>query len=264
MLMRRLQLKTTKSIRRLLPFKHLDRDEFEALVDELKMARFEDGEPICIEGEEGLDFHIVVDGEVTVWKWSEDEQRDVEIVTLGVGATFGEMALLRIDGKRTASVIAKGPVRTFKLARRKFRALLSSRSLQVIEYELNKFDKENKRKTTKFREDPSGLNEDQDGIRMSDQDKELAKLADLRKQLVDARREAERKENELKRLAEIDDNERKRIMSHPMYNESFAVVDSALKYAINRRSQRAAFRSGAAHIRDFNERRSTQDLDSFA
>ena len=112
------------------------------------MARFEDGEPICIEGEEGLDFHIVVDGEVTVWKWSEDEQRDVEIVTLGVGATFGEMALLRIDGKRTASVIAKGPVRTFKLARRKFRALLSSRSLVI---EANKFDKENKRKTTKFR-----------------------------------------------------------------------------------------------------------------
>ena len=38
---------------------------------------------------------------------------------------------------------------------------------------------------------------------MSDQDKELAKLT-----CRDARREAEQKENELKRLAEIDDNER--------------------------------------------------------
>ena len=243
---RRLQLKTTRSIRKLLPFQYLDRNEFEKLIDELKIANFEDGDAICIEGEEGNDFYIMVDGEVTVYQWSEDEQRDVEIVTLGMGATFGEMALLRLDGKRTASVIAKGDVRAFTLDRRKFRALLSSRSLQVLEYELNKFDKENKKKTTKLSDSSKeDLDLDRYGMHVSEQDKELQKLADLRSQLIEARRQAQRMEEEEKRLSDIRAREHERIRSHPLYAESSVVVEKAVAFAMNMRTRRANIKSSA-------------------
>ena len=68
---------------------------------------------------------------------------------------------------------------------------------------------------------------DEHGIHISEQDKELQKLADLRSQLVEARREKQKIEEEQKRISDIRSLERERIESHPLYAESSIIVENA-------------------------------------
>jgi CRP/FNR family transcriptional regulator, cyclic AMP receptor protein len=78
----------------------------------------EEGKVLTREGLSGSEFFVIVDGEVSVMK---DGQ---EIRTLGPGDFFGEIALLE-DTPRTATVVAKTPLRFFVLTRRSFRSLLA-------------------------------------------------------------------------------------------------------------------------------------------
>jgi hypothetical protein len=85
-------------------------------------------------------------------------------------------------------------------------------------------------------------------------------LADLRKQLMDARRETQRKEDEQERLADLDGLERERIASHPLYDESIALVERAMAFAVKERSQRAVFRSGAVRATEASMREALRKI----
>jgi CRP/FNR family transcriptional regulator, cyclic AMP receptor protein len=78
----------------------------------------EAGKVLTREGQSGSEFFVIVDGEVSVTKNGQ------EIRTLGPGDFFGEIALLE-DTPRTATVVAKTPLRFFVLTRRSFRSLLA-------------------------------------------------------------------------------------------------------------------------------------------
>jgi CRP-like cAMP-binding protein len=78
----------------------------------------EEGKVLTREGQSGSEFFVIVDGDVSVTKNGQ------EIRTLGPGDFFGEIALLE-DTPRTATVVAKTPLRFFVLTRRSFRSLLA-------------------------------------------------------------------------------------------------------------------------------------------
>jgi CRP/FNR family cyclic AMP-dependent transcriptional regulator len=99
-------------------FKGLSRGELIALAKLTEDLEVGEGKVLTREGDTGSEFFVIVDGDVSVMK---DGQ---EIRTLGPGDFFGEIALLE-DTPRTATVIAKTPLRFFVLTRQAFRSLLA-------------------------------------------------------------------------------------------------------------------------------------------
>ena len=81
----------------------------------LKERRFEAGREIVTEGEGGIAFFIILDGEATVLVGGEERR------TLGPGDCFGETALLVPDERRTATVRAATDVRAATMAAWEFR-----------------------------------------------------------------------------------------------------------------------------------------------
>ena len=99
-------------------FQNLSRNELIALAKLTEDLEVGEGKVLTREGESGSEFFVIVDGEVSVTK---DGQ---EIRTLASGDFFGEIALLE-DTPRTATVIAKTPLRFFVLTRQAFRSMLA-------------------------------------------------------------------------------------------------------------------------------------------
>ena len=99
-------------------FEGLSRGELLELAKVTEDMEVEEGKVLTREGQSGSEFFVIVDGEVSVTK---DGQ---EIRTLGPGDFFGEIALLE-DTPRTATVVAKTPLRFFVLTRRSFRSMLA-------------------------------------------------------------------------------------------------------------------------------------------
>jgi putative peptide zinc metalloprotease protein len=106
-------------LRQLPAFETLEPDEAGELLSHGGWVSFPPGEAIVTEGEAGDAFYAIVAGQVDVFE--HDRYRR----TLGPGAHFGELALLH-DVPRTATVVAKTPVRAFRLERRGFDRLLAS------------------------------------------------------------------------------------------------------------------------------------------
>src|SRR5262245_6418762 len=77
------------------------------------------GDQLCVEGQPGDDFFVVVDGtaEATV--------DGDPLGELGAGSFFGEMALID-GGDRTATVTAKTPMKLLVLSRHDFNEMLSN------------------------------------------------------------------------------------------------------------------------------------------
>jgi hypothetical protein len=124
---RQKKIRMLKSVPLLAP---LSETELLALADVCSEARFEHGEAIITQGEPGNHFYIVEKGNVFVTK---SEQPDQELLELGVGAFFGERALLseKLGEPRAANVWARGAVLCFSVARADFNTHLGS--LQVRE-----------------------------------------------------------------------------------------------------------------------------------
>ena len=106
------------ALRRAPLFSELSRGELEELAKVTEDLEVEAGKVLCREGETAREFFVIVEGEVSVSKDGE------EIRTLGPGDFFGEIALLQ-DVRRTATVMAKTPLRFFVLTRQGFRSLVS-------------------------------------------------------------------------------------------------------------------------------------------
>ena len=101
-------------------FSDLDERDLESLSDEFSERRFAAGDKIALEGEGGLMFFVVEEGELSV------EQHGEPVATLGPGSSFGEIAL--IDRRpRTATVTAVSEVKAYGLPVFVFRPFVEAR-----------------------------------------------------------------------------------------------------------------------------------------
>ena len=101
-------------------FSDLDERDLESLADEFSERRFSAGEKIALEGEGGLMFFVVEEGELSV------EQHGEPVANLGPGSSFGEIAL--IDRRpRTATVTAVSEVKAYGLPVFVFRPFVEAR-----------------------------------------------------------------------------------------------------------------------------------------
>lgn len=112
-------LQSVNEVRALPVFTTLEPDEAAELLGSGRWVSFAPGSAIVRQGEVGDAFFALATGQVDVY---EDERL---IRTMGAGSHFGELALL-YDVPRTATVIAKTPVRAFRLERAGFDRLVAS------------------------------------------------------------------------------------------------------------------------------------------
>ena len=123
-------------IRRAPLFSHGSRKELEAIAaiaDEIDLPK---NKTLIREGERGREFFIILEGQADVKKGRR------AIRTMSTGDFFGEIALIA-NTPRTATVVAKTPLRTLVITDRAFRALmdkmpeLQGKVMQVLAERLN-------------------------------------------------------------------------------------------------------------------------------
>ncbi len=110
-------LQAVQELSELPVFAHLEADERSELLHHGAWVNFAPGEHVIEQGGMGDAFYAVRSGQLDV------SQDGVKVRTLGPGAYFGEIALL-LDSPRTAAVVARTPVRAFRLDREGFDALV--------------------------------------------------------------------------------------------------------------------------------------------
>jgi CRP-like cAMP-binding protein len=91
--------------------------ELKRLANVLRESRFNEGEAITTEGQSGIGFFIIEDGEASV------ALRGEIVRTLGPGDHFGEIALID-EGPRSATVTASTDMRCRGMASWEFRAFV--------------------------------------------------------------------------------------------------------------------------------------------
>lgn len=104
-------------LRRVPLFSDLDRRELDDIASAMKQRTFQAGQQIAVEGESGVGFFVIEDGEAKVTIGGEDRR------TLGPGDYFGEVALIT-HGARTATVTADTELRTYAMTFWDFRPLV--------------------------------------------------------------------------------------------------------------------------------------------
>jgi CRP-like cAMP-binding protein len=83
----------------------------------MKERTFNEGDTISTEGQSGIGFFIIDEGEAAVSVGGEER------TTLGHGDYFGEIALID-DGARTATITAKSPLKCYGITSWEFRPLV--------------------------------------------------------------------------------------------------------------------------------------------
>ena len=83
----------------------------------MKERTFNEGDTIAKEGQSGIGFFIIGEGEAAVSVGGEER------ATLGHGDYFGEIALID-DGARTATITAKTPLKCYGITSWEFRPLV--------------------------------------------------------------------------------------------------------------------------------------------
>jgi CRP-like cAMP-binding protein/Zn-dependent protease len=111
-------LQAVAELRRLPAFATLEPDELSEVLEHGRWVNIAPGETIVEEGEVGDAFYAIRSGQVDV------SQEGAFVRTMGPGDHFGEIALLQ-DVPRTATVIARTPVRAFRLDREGFDRLVA-------------------------------------------------------------------------------------------------------------------------------------------
>jgi CRP/FNR family transcriptional regulator, cyclic AMP receptor protein len=98
-------------------FSDLDKRELQGLVSSMKERTFDQGDTIAVEGQSGVGFFIIEEGEATITVKGEER------ATLGHGDYFGEVALID-DGERTATITAKTPLKCYGITSWEFKPLV--------------------------------------------------------------------------------------------------------------------------------------------
>jgi len=96
----------------------LEEQELKAIASLSKEMSFREGEAIVKEGDAGLGFYVILEGEALV------KRRNKTLAKLQRGSFFGEMALLD-DQPRSADVVATEPTKCLVLLRWNFWSLVS-------------------------------------------------------------------------------------------------------------------------------------------
>jgi CRP/FNR family transcriptional regulator, cyclic AMP receptor protein len=104
-------------IRQVPLFSELDKRELQGLSSSMKERTFKAGDTIASEGQSGIGFFVIEDGEASVSVGGQER------ASLGPGDHFGEVALID-DGARTATVTAKSDLRTYGITSWEFRPLV--------------------------------------------------------------------------------------------------------------------------------------------
>jgi CRP-like cAMP-binding protein len=89
-------------------FDELDPEDIRLLAGAGKERTVEQGRELLREGESGVGFHVILEGEAVVTRGGEEVSR------LGQGAFFGEIALIG-EQARAASVTAATPIRLLSI-----------------------------------------------------------------------------------------------------------------------------------------------------
>lgn len=104
-------------IRQVPLFSELDKRELQGLASSMKERVFKAGDTIASEGQTGIGFFVIEEGEAGVSVGGQER------ASLGPGDHFGEVALID-DGARTATVTAKSDLRTYGITSWEFRPLI--------------------------------------------------------------------------------------------------------------------------------------------
>ncbi len=106
-------------LRRVPLFADLSKRELDQLARTGRVVDHAEGHTVVTEGEKGVGFHLILDGEARVTK------KGRTVAKLGAGQWFGEVSMID-GGPRTATVIAGTALRTFGVASWDFHPLLKS------------------------------------------------------------------------------------------------------------------------------------------
>jgi CRP/FNR family transcriptional regulator, cyclic AMP receptor protein len=94
-------------------FSSLSSRQIRGLASDAKERKYSDGEFVVRQGELGVGFYLVLDGQVEV------RRKNRRLAILGPGQFFGEMALFDAE-RRTADVVAVGPAHCLVLSKWEF------------------------------------------------------------------------------------------------------------------------------------------------
>jgi CRP-like cAMP-binding protein len=98
-------------------FSDLEGRELNNIAESMKRRTFSPGQQIAVEGESGVGFFVIEDGEAKVTVGGNEVRR------LGAGDYFGEIALIS-QGARTATVTADSELKTYGMTFWDFRPLV--------------------------------------------------------------------------------------------------------------------------------------------
>jgi CRP-like cAMP-binding protein len=110
---------TADLLQRVPIFSDLDRKELERIAASMKQRTFQAGDKVTTEGEAGVGFFVIEDGEAKVTIGGEERRR------LGPGDYFGEVALLN-ESARTATITAETDLRCYGMTPWEFRPLVET------------------------------------------------------------------------------------------------------------------------------------------
>ena len=100
-------------------FSDLDDKELDRIASTMKQRTFQAGDQVTTEGQGGVGFFVIEDGEAVVTVGGDERRR------LGPGDYFGEVALLN-QSVRTATITAQTELRCYGLTSWEFRPLVET------------------------------------------------------------------------------------------------------------------------------------------
>lgn len=98
-------------------FADLDNKELEEIARSMKQRTFSSGQQIAVQGESGVGFFVIEEGQASVTVHGDEVRR------LGAGDYFGEIALIA-QSPRTATVTADTDLKTYGMTFWDFRPLV--------------------------------------------------------------------------------------------------------------------------------------------
>jgi CRP-like cAMP-binding protein len=110
-------MEAVELLKRVPLFSDLEGNELEQIASSMKQRTFQAGQEIAVEGESGVGFFVIEDGQAKVTVHGEERR------TLGPGDYFGEVALIS-KGARTATVTADTELKTYGMTFWDFRPLV--------------------------------------------------------------------------------------------------------------------------------------------
>jgi CRP-like cAMP-binding protein len=122
----------SKLLREVDIFRSLSEQEIGVLARAANATAHQAGARIVAQGEKGSSLFLIAGGSVEVLAQSKSKTAERKIARLGLGAIFGEMAMLTGE-RRAASVVAVEPVKVLELSRSDLLPIISRRPGIIIE-----------------------------------------------------------------------------------------------------------------------------------